>query len=176
MEIIHNGKTYCIGDGVVTIGGKTHTVSRCEKTIPAHVVKLLKGKIPADYIWTGSALMPEVIAQAALASKRIIEGLSEIEAAVAAYERADDAYHLAIERGSCHIPAAPSHAEIDALKAMYPRAAAYRKADYYAHSHNPAKAEAGRKAMAAIMAGENYDIAIIQMQQEWSDAAAAAID
>jgi hypothetical protein len=48
----NNGKAYEIaGNKVTTENGKTYTVSKCEAAIPAHVIRMLKGKA-----WRGGAI------------------------------------------------------------------------------------------------------------------------
>lgn len=59
--------------------------------------------------------------------------------------------------------------DIDALKARYPRAAAYLQAQSWRNSSNYEKAEAGRVAEEKIVAGEDFAAAIAEMEQRWSD-------
>jgi hypothetical protein len=182
----NNGKAYEIaGNKVTTENGKTYTVSKCEAAIPAHVIRMLKGKqVPAGYVWSGEVLLPREVAEAAMAQAEAamaqaeaskIEGIDEIGSAALAYEIAFDNYRTAIARGT-HIPAAPTRDKIKALKAQFPRAAAWHKADAYAHSYNASKAAAGRNARARIENGEDYQIAIAEMDSEWTAAAEAATD
>ena len=58
--------------------------------------------------------------------------------------------------------------DMDALHAKYPRAKAYLDAEDFAASDNDAKTAAGRKALEAIINGENYEQAIHTMNSEWS--------
>lgn len=58
--------------------------------------------------------------------------------------------------------------DMDALHAKYPRAKAYLDAEDFAASDNDAKSAAGRKALEAIINGENYEQAIHTMNSEWS--------
>ena len=58
--------------------------------------------------------------------------------------------------------------DMDALHAKYPRAKAYLDAEDFAASDNDAKAAAGRKALEAIINGENHEQAIHAMNSEWS--------
>lgn len=179
MKLTANGKTYEInGNKVTAENGKTYTVSKCESTIPAHVIRMLKGKqVPAGYVWSGEVLLPREIAEAALTQAEAckIEGIDEIGSAALAYEIALDNYRTAIARG-IHIPAAPTRDKIEALKAQFPRAAAWHKADAYAAAYNASKAAAGRKARTRIENGEDYVMAIADMENEWSAAAEAATD
>lgn len=174
-----NGKTYEInGNKVTAENGKTYTVSKCEAAIPAHVIRMLKGKqVPAGYVWSGEVLLPREIAEAAMAQVEAckIEGIDEIGSAALAYEIALDNYRTAIARG-IHIPAAPTRDKIEALKAQFPRAAAWHKADAYAHSYNVSKAAAGRNARTRIENGEDYQTVIAEMDNEWTVASEAATD
>lgn len=58
--------------------------------------------------------------------------------------------------------------DMDALNAKYPRAKAYLDAQDFAESDNDVKAAAGRKALDAIINGENYEQAIDTMNSEWA--------
>ena len=57
--------------------------------------------------------------------------------------------------------------DIAALKAQYPAAAAYLKAEAYEYASHYAKSAAGRKAKQAIADGANYGEALAQMEAEW---------
>lgn len=176
----NNGKTYEInGNKVTGENGKTYTVSKCEAQIPAHVIRMMKGKaIPAGYVWGGEVLLPREVAEAAMmqAQEEKIEGVDEIAAAKMAYEIAADKFRTAIERGATMIPQAPNTDKIDSLKAQFPRAAAWHKADAYAQACNYAKAAAGRNARTRIENGEDYQTVIAEMDSEWTAAAEAATD
>lgn len=176
----NNGKTYEInGNKVTGENGKTYTVSKCESTIPAHVIRMMKGKaIPAGYVWGGEVLLPREVAEAAMmqAQAEKIEGVDEIAAAKMAYEIAADKFRIAIERGATMIPQAPNTDKIDSLKAQFPRAAAWHNADAYAASYNASKAAAGRKARTRIENGEDYVTVLADMDSEWTAAAEAATD
>jgi len=51
----------------------------------------------------------------------------------------------------------------------YPRAAAYLQAKSYAHASNYRKVAAGKRAMAAIEDGEDYEAAVEQMETAWRE-------
>lgn len=99
-----------------------------------------------------------------------IPGLREIKAA-----RADlvnwklefDASFDGENGGSVGVRPKPKY-DMDALLAKYPRAKAYLDAEDFAASDNDAKAAAGRKALEAIINGENHEQAIHAMNSEWS--------
>lgn len=99
-----------------------------------------------------------------------IPGLREIEAA-----RADlvnwklefDASFDGESGGGVGVRPKPKY-DMDALHAKYPRAKAYLDAEDFAASENDAKAAAGRKALEAIINGENYAQSIDTMNSEWS--------
>lgn len=97
-----------------------------------------------------------------------IEGLKEINAAIEEHERFHYKFNAAMERGDGLLPEIPE-SNIGELKAKYPRAAAYLKAESYKLSANYAKASAGRKALERIINGENYEQVLDDMEKEWSD-------
>lgn len=97
-----------------------------------------------------------------------IEGLNEIKAAIAEHELYHDAFNAAMERGDGQLPARPE-SNIGEMKAKYPRAAAYLKAENYEYSENYAQASAGRKARERIINGEDYEQVLADMEKEWSD-------
>lgn len=106
-----------------------------------------------------------------------IEGLQEIRDAY----HAEDRYRAAFERmmddesndGACP-PTRPT-ADIPALLEKYPRAAAYLEAERYSMAAHYVKAAAGRKAIDAIIDGEDYQAAIAAMEKKWADHVAASI-
>lgn len=65
--------------------------------------------------------------------------------------------------------------DMAALNEKYPRAKAYLDAMDFAESANDAKAAAGRKALDAIISGENYERAVSAMEAEWKSHAASHI-
>lgn len=97
-----------------------------------------------------------------------IEGLNEIKVAIAEQERFHDAFNAAMERGDGRLPSRPE-SNIGEMKAKYPRAAAYLKAENYEYSANYAQASAGRKARERIINGEDYEQVLTDMEKEWSD-------
>ena len=103
-----------------------------------------------------------------------IEGLEELRKANADWETYYDQLHNAIDRGDVRMPAKPTSDTI-ALKAQYPRAAAYIKASNYSYASNYAKSTAGTKAIEKIINGENHETVITEMENEWKQAAHEAM-
>jgi len=101
-----------------------------------------------------------------------IEGLQAIYKAMGA--EAD--YHVAFNRmmesegqsgNGALLPSLPEVSSKD-LKAQYPRAAAYIKAEGYSLANNHAKASAGKKALERIINGEDHEKVLVGMEAEWS--------
>lgn len=116
----------------------------------------------------------EAAKQAAAISRRekinAIEGLQEIYDASEAWSRYYDAFSCMMDdqdNDGVRPPVKPT-ANIAALSAKYPRAAAYIKAQNYGCAANYAKSSAGRKALEKIINGEDYAQAIADMETEWS--------
>lgn len=66
------------------------------------------------------------------------------------------------------LPAQPKIKPAD-LKAQYPRAAAYIKAEAWTLASNSAKYSAGKKALERIINGEDHIQVITDMETEWSN-------
>lgn len=66
-------------------------------------------------------------------------------------------------------PLAKPKVTVEELKARYPRAAAYLKAENWSYSSNIGKRRAGKKALERIIAGENYEQVLADMEAEWSE-------
>lgn len=97
-----------------------------------------------------------------------IEGLSELEAAIAEHEKYHYDFNRAMENGNGVLPNLPK-SDIPALKEKYPRAAAYVKAYNWTLASHFVKCGAGRKALERIINGEDYSAAIRDMEKEFSD-------
>ena len=99
-----------------------------------------------------------------------IDGLSELQGAINAWMQYGAALEVMMDDeyndGVC--PPRKPAVSITALRAKYPRAAAYIDAQTYADADHYAKAAAGRTAMQAILAGEDYTAAMATMQASWS--------
>lgn len=63
---------------------------------------------------------------------------------------------------------APKELE-ERIKAEYPRAAAYLKAESYLLSENDGKFNAGKKAVERIINGEDCAVVLAEMEKEWAD-------
>ena len=99
-----------------------------------------------------------------------IPGLREIKAAYADlvnWKLEFDASFDSENGGGVGVRPKPKY-DMDAMYAQYPRAKAYLDAEDFAASENDAKAAAGRKALEAIINGENHEQAIHTMNSEWS--------
>jgi hypothetical protein len=106
-----------------------------------------------------------------------IPGLREIEAAridLVNWKLEFDASFDGEGGGGVGVRPKPKY-DMDALHAKYPRAKAYLDAMDFAESANDAKAAAGRKALEAIINGENYERAASTMEAEWKSHAASHI-
>lgn len=99
-----------------------------------------------------------------------IEGLKELKAA-----RADIAsWHEEFEKsfndvGGLGVRAKPN-CDLKAMSEKYQRAAAYIKADAWSYAANFEKAAAGRKAKERIINGEEPDLVLREMEEEWDEA------
>ena len=99
-----------------------------------------------------------------------IPGLREIEAAridLVNWKLEFDASFDGENGGGVGVRPKPKY-DMDAMYAQYPRAKAFLEAQNFAESDNDAKATAGRKALEAIINGENYEQAIHTMNSEWA--------
>lgn len=99
-----------------------------------------------------------------------IPGLREIEAARADLVNWKLEFNASFDGengGGVGVRPKPKY-DMDAMYAQYPRAKAYLDAQDFAESDNDAKAAAGRKALEAIINGENYEQAIHTMNSEWA--------
>lgn len=106
-----------------------------------------------------------------------IPGLREIEAArtdLVNWKLEFDASFDGENGGGVGVRPKPKY-DMDALHAKYPRAKAYLDAMDFAESANDAKAAAGRKALDAIINGENYERAVSTMESEWKGHVASHI-
>lgn len=102
------------------------------------------------------------------ARRAAIHGVKLIEKAREEWDKWHDDTVRAIDSGDGIRPAEPK-VNIEALKEQYPRAAALLKAESYSRSTNYAKSSAGSKARERIIDGEDYEKAIADMEQEWTD-------
>ena len=109
--------------------------------------------------------------------ENLIEGLRELNAAyadVARYYYESDKMMNDEYNDGVH-PPKPIKIDPEELAEKYPRAAAYVKADGWADADNYAKSGAGEKARKRILAGEDYEKVIEEMEAEWHAAATEAV-
>lgn len=99
-----------------------------------------------------------------------IEGLAEIKAGLAAIVQWNRAFERSFKGGNAcgGLGVGPRpKVDIDALKALYPRAAAYLKAESEAYSSNHEIAAIGKKALEEVIFGD-YQKAMRDMEAEIS--------
>lgn len=99
-----------------------------------------------------------------------IEGLKELYEAISAARDYTEAFKRMMDDESNDgvfppVKPAVSPAEISA---KYPRAAAYVKAETWSYAANYVKADAGRKALEAIINGAEPEATIKEMEAEWT--------
>lgn len=100
-----------------------------------------------------------------------IPGLQAIRDAADEWEAYRMAFNAMMEdedNDGARPPKLPT-SDVKALMQAYPVAAAYLKAEAYSHAANAAKAAAGRKAVEAIINGEDAEAAIAAMEESWSN-------
>lgn len=99
-----------------------------------------------------------------------IDGLHEIINAIMDWNRYNREFNAMMDdefNDGAFPPKRPT-ADVNALKAQYPRADAYLTAQSWTNSENYAKAEAGAKALERIINGDDYAEALADMDAEWS--------
>lgn len=99
-----------------------------------------------------------------------IPGLSEIEHAradLAAWHEEWDASFDGEGGGGIGVRPKPKY-DLKSMYAQYPKAVAYIKAREYSRSENIAKASAGETAVRKILAGEDYNTTIAEMEAAWT--------
>lgn len=94
-----------------------------------------------------------------------IEGLREIEDAIEAINQRRNSFVRAWESGESAYQSMPN-IDVGALKAKYPRAAAYLEAEDYSMSSYYVKAAAGHRAVERILNGEDYETVLKDMEAE----------
>lgn len=100
-----------------------------------------------------------------------IEGLTEIRNAIEDKHNYRIAFNKMMDDESNDgvFPPESPKANLDELKARYPRASAYVKAESWYRSENFVKSNAGKKAMEKIVNGCDYNIVIADMEKEFDD-------
>lgn len=100
-----------------------------------------------------------------------IPGLREIKAAQEDMKRWREEFNASFESeagGSVGVRTKPKY-DMAGLYAKYPRAKAYLEASDYSNADHYVKAAAGKKALEAIINGEDYEQAINTMKAEWAE-------
>lgn len=142
-------------------------VYRADKTALA-AIKAAKPEIVAALLAQREAgLRAEQERQRKIAA---IPGLREIEAARADLVNWKLEFNASFDGeggGGVGVRPKPKY-DMDTVYAQYPRAKAYLDAQEFAASENDAKSAAGRKALEAIISGENHEQAIAAMNSKWA--------
>lgn len=98
-----------------------------------------------------------------------IEGLDLLEKTINAWAIYHDEFNRFIENDAIGKPPVKPANTIEEVKSLYPRAAAYVKADVFYSAEHYAKSSAGKKALDSIINGNDYNKAIFDMEKEWSE-------
>ena len=163
-------QTKLTGNGLEPTGTlMIRNAAACKRAGGLDAVKAAKPEIIAILMAERDAAARERAAREEKISS--IPGLAEIKAAQDDFSRWYDEFRASFDGeggGGVGVRPKPSY-DLDALYARYPRAKAYLDASAYADAAHDAKAAAGRKALDAIINGEDYAQAIAAMEAEWSD-------
>lgn len=151
------------GDKIQIPGGKKLAKSELEPIISAkpEIIAELKARREAE-------AKAREDAKAKLMAN--VPGLQILRDAISRQEAYREAFNRMMEDESndgANPPKKPTD-DIVALKAQYPAAAAYLKAESYEYASHYAKSAAGRKAKQAIADGADYTAVLAQMEAEWS--------
>ncbi len=168
-----------IKEMVSTYAIKLHGEDNLEIKFPVgsdkgEVVELLKANKPEIIAYLQAEKAAEEDCEAKIAA---IEGLEELQ--LAYYAQADHIDEMSARHEDETLSSIGVEAPVNniaALKAKYPRAAAYILAEDYSFAANDAKAAAGREALEEIIEGADPAEAIANMERAWSDYCAANID
>lgn len=104
------------------------------------------------------------------AAEKAIPGLDRLRAAIADNERYEHQFDQMMddESNDGAFPPRRPTADITDIKAQFPKAAAFIKAENWKFSSNYAKSAAGKRAVNRILDGEDYTQVINGMETEWS--------
>lgn len=157
---------------------KLHGNDQLQVAIPKGLSKAQVNALKSDLVAAKPAILTELIARrdaeikaredAAAMLVANVPGLEILRDARSKWEMYHEAFSRAIDRGDVRMPQRPVE-DMDAIKAQYPAAVAYLKAESYEYASHYAKSAAGRKAKQAIADGDNHIEALVQMEKEWSD-------
>lgn len=144
-------------------------------------VALKKNKADFDFIKANKVAFLEYLREEKAAEERRIEesakkereweasiGLDKLEAAINEQLEYKAAFDKAWEDGNGRYPTKPED-HIAEIAKLYPIATAYRKAESWSNSANYRKAMAGKAAKERIKNGEDYKLAIADMEREWGE-------
>lgn len=146
-----------------------HEVAACKRDGKLDEIKARKPDIFA-------VLMEEHKAEKSARAEReakinAIPGLREIKVAqedIARWREEFTASFGSEAGGSVGVHTKPAY-DMAGLYAKYPRAKAYLEASDYSNAEHYVKANAGKKALEAIINGEDYEQAIDIMKAEWDE-------
>lgn len=96
-----------------------------------------------------------------------IEGLTELKAAIDAWNHYLARFKMWLDGDIHDRPDLPG-VSIGELEKKYPRAAAYRTAEVWANSTSFAKARFGQQACGRILAGEDHNQVLDDMNKAWA--------
>lgn len=144
-------------------------------------VALKKNKADFDFIKANKAAFLEYLREEEAAEAHRIEesakkerewkasiGLDKLEAAINEQMEYKAAFDKAWEDGNGRYPTKPEDHTVEIAK-LYPIAAAYRKAESWSNAAHYCKALAGEAAKERIRNGEDYKMAIADMEREWGE-------
>lgn len=144
-------------------------------------VALKKNKADFDFIKANKAAFLEYLREEEAAEAHRIEesakkerewkasiGLDKLEAAINEQMEYKAAFDKAWEDGNGRYPTKPEDHTAEIAK-LYPIAAAYRKAESWSNAAHYCKATAGEAAKERIRNGEDYKLAIADMERKWSE-------
>lgn len=104
------------------------------------------------------------------AKLKAIEGLEELKHALYDEQRYRHEFNAMMddESNDGAFPPKPVKVKYKDIAPKYPRAVAYLKAENYSFSENMGKRMAGKKALERILNGEDHELALADMEKEWS--------
>ena len=184
-EFLANSTTAIVEGGIIKLNGHEINGYRIDElqNAPKPVQDQCR-KAGVDFkacVYYGGAVIPREYAEEALKQKKEIQeekerqlksnepGLDILREAYHDIERYHDEFNRMMDdeyNDGVNPPALPRY-DIETLKAQYPRASAYLKAENWEMSSNYEKSDAGQKAKDAIAAGADIDETIKAMEAQW---------
>jgi uncharacterized protein YecT (DUF1311 family) len=166
VQIEHATQGICY----INVGASIEALRRAQRAKPSAEIKRIIG------------LAANLEAERNTAHKAAIDaaapGLDALRALQSAWGEYRDAERRAMEhamRSGVHRKPAKPTQEYSEMAGQYPSAAAYLRAEAWTESSNVDKYSAGKRAMERIVAGEDCEIVMAEMEAEWSSAAADAV-